>query len=45
MDFNVNNMCRLCTRAQNSLLPLFGGSEDFPAKIKILSPCTQVSLE
>jgi hypothetical protein len=44
MYFNVN-VCRLCTREQNALRPLFDSNEDLPAKIKVLSPCMQVSLE
>jgi hypothetical protein len=42
--FNVN-VCRLCTREQNAVRPLFEDNEDLPAKIKVLSPCIQVSLE
>jgi hypothetical protein len=44
MYFNMN-MCRLCTRERNALRPLFDGNEDLTAKIKVLSPCTQVSLK
>lgn len=44
MYFNMN-MCRLCTRERNALRPLFNGNEDLPAKIKVLSPCIQVSLK
>ncbi|PNF41127.1 hypothetical protein B7P43_G04524, partial [Cryptotermes secundus] len=41
MYFNVN-VCRLCTREQNELSPLFDDNEDLPAKIKVLSPCLQM---
>lgn len=45
MDFDVNKICRLCTGKRNALLPIFDSNEDLPAKIKILSPCIQVSSE
>lgn len=39
---DVNNICRLCIRELNALLPIFDGNDDLLAKIKNLSPCIQV---